>query len=126
MSLKRLISLLALASVSAAAPVTNTGFSAASIAVNVIALSGAAEYGMWVSTDGTWYSTSAIACLNIGASSWTACSEPIFNQIAVVAGYTCAFGGPSWTASQVGTSNSGFLQIGPPQKINAIACVPNF
>jgi hypothetical protein len=98
--------------------------SAADFPVNVIFVSGPAQFGMWVPRDGVFYSTASLTCLNMPAYTYGACSIPTVDQIGVVAGNgPCSFVGSNgfWNTIQ-GTAGEGFYTVGPPQVITYVSC----
>lgn len=108
-----------------AAPITTSDLSTSSnFSYNVVMTSGAAQFAMWVPTDGSAYSSSSISCLNVGSSAIGSCSISSIDQVAVINGYTCFFSGSNgWSGSQAGSSSSGWMKVSPPQTIVAVACM---
>lgn len=111
-----------LASCAFAAPISTADLAAdANFAYNVVMTSGAAQFAVWVPTDGSAYLTSSLTCLNVGSSSVGSCSISSIDQIGVVSGYNCYFAGSNgWSGSQSGSG--GWLKVSPPQTIVAAAC----
>jgi len=93
---------------------------------NCLMTAGSAQFALWIPTDGSAYSTSGLTCLNIGSSSYGACSIANIDQVACVDGYTCAWSGSDgWSGSQVGTDSTGWVKVAPPQTINSVVAVSN-
>lgn len=107
-------------------PLNAAELAATDFSINVAIVAGSSQMGMWVPTNGVFVSTASLTCLNIGASSYGACDSLVVNQIGALNGYSCTFvGSDGWSASQTGTSSSGFLSVGPPQTIVSVACISN-
>lgn len=93
---------------------------------SAIMLAGATQLAVQVPSDNSLHLATNLLCLDLAASAVGSCGLDSIDHISAAPGFTCTFvGSAGWMAAQNGDVDHGWLQVGPPQRLAALACQRN-